>query len=462
MPDDPFDIAGALEINARLAAEAAPDLSALSDDELISRAATESRAYRNLDVLGFEVGESGARKKDSPHNVRRGLELLGTDLRYNEFARVVEVGGVRASDKLIDGMRFKLEELFRFLPPKGDMYDLTTNVLAHERTYHPVRDYLAARQAEWDGVERLGRPGGAPSWLTTYAGAADSAYARAVARIVLVAACRRVRDPGCKFDEMLVIEGAQGTGKSTALRVLAVKRGWFVDDMPLGEDAKVVIEQTRGKWIVEVPELVGMSKHDRNLLKSCLSRDCDVARAAYAREVEEHPRQFVMIATTNDREYLGDQTGERRWWPVWTVKFDLAALERDRDQLWAEAAVAEAAGESIRLDASLWAAAAAEQDARRSVDPYEITMANLGDPRVEGRILIADVWGLAGCGEDPSPVQQRRVAAVLQSLGWEKARARLAGRRVQCYQRGTEDRWWSAAEVRGVGNTSPDLRVVTS
>lgn len=460
MNADDFDIAGALEINARLAAEAAPDLSGLTDAELLDRAAATERAYRNLDALGFEVTERGVRKKDSPGNVRRGLELLGTDLRYNEFARVVEVGGERASDKLIDGVRFKLEELFRFLPPKGDMYDLTTNVLAHRRTYHPVRDYLAARQAEWDGTERIGRASGAASWLTTYGGAEDSAYIRAVGRIVLVAACRRARDPGCKFDEMLVIESPQGTGKSTALRVLAVRRAWFTDDLPLGEDSKVLIEQTRGKWIVEVPELVGMSKHDRNRLKSCLSRDRDVARGAYAREVEEHPRQFVMFATTNDAEYLGDMTGERRWWPARVVRFDLAALERDRDQLWAEAAGAEAAGESIRLDESLWAAARAEQDKRRAADPYEITMANLGDDRVQGYVLVADVWALAGCGEDPSPVQQRRMAGVLQALGWEKSRARLGGRRVQCYRRGTEDRWWTAAEIRGVGNTAPDLRVV--
>lgn len=433
-------------------------------DEMVgasaSAAAASADPYVAIDAQGFEVNEKGKRPP-SDHNVERALELVETDLRFNEFARIAEVDGCRAQDHVIDRLRFKITKLFRLhaKPPKGDFYDHLLNVLARNNTYHPVRDYLAGVEPTWDGVPRLGS-GYTPSWLTTYAGVADTPYARAIGRIVLVAAVKRVREPGVKFDEMLVLEGPTGWGKGRACKILAVNRDWYTDDLPIGEDSKVVIEQTRGKWIIEVPELVGMSKHDDRKLKSQLSRDRDVARAAYAREAEEHPRQSIMIATTNEYEYLNDRTGNRRWWPVRLGRpFDLAGLERDRDQLWAEAAAAETAGESIRLAEELWPAAAAEQERRRAVDPYEFKLAPLGDPRVQGLISVAEVWALAGVGEDPTPVQKQRISAAAQALGWERSRA-SGGR---CYRRGTSERWWNAAEVRTAasGNTQPDLRVVS-
>jgi len=205
-----------------------------------------------------------------------------------------------------------------------------------------VTDYLDS--LVWDGTPRLDR------WLVDFAGADDTSYVRAASRAMLVAAVRRARHPGCRFEQMPVLEGPQGSGKSRALRLLAIEDAWFADALPrLDADARQVIEATHGKWIVEASELGGMTASDAAALKSFLSRSHDEARMAYDRDRTRMPRQFVVVGTTSSADYLRDTTGNRRFWPVSVRRFDLGRLVEIRDQLWAEAAVAEAAGESINL-----------------------------------------------------------------------------------------------------------------
>lgn len=214
-----------------------------------------------------------------------------------------------------------------------------------------VRDYLDG--LVWDQEPRIER------WLIDYAGAPNTPHVRAVSLAVLVAAVRRVRQPGCKLDEMLVLEAPQGSGKSSALRILAVEDDWFGDDLPL--DDRALIEATAGKWIVEAAELRRLGEGDVAALKACLSRPVDEARMAYQHERARVPRRFVIVGTTSETDYLRDTTNNRRFWPVRVQRFDLETLRRDRDQLWAEAAVAEAAGESICVADQLWAKAVADQ-----------------------------------------------------------------------------------------------------
>jgi predicted P-loop ATPase len=203
-----------------------------------------------------------------------------------------------------------------------------------------VTNYLDA--LVWDGVPRIDR------WLVDLAGADDTPYVRAASRAMLVAAVRRVRQPGCRFDVMPILEGPQGCCKSAALRILAGDV-WFTDDFPLS-DTRRLIEATAGKWIVEAAELRCMGAGDVAALKACLSRPHDEARMAYQREVTRAPRSFVIVGTTSATEpYLRDPSGNRRFWPVRVQRFDLARLAEVRDQLWAEAGIAEAAGESIHL-----------------------------------------------------------------------------------------------------------------
>ena len=239
-----------------------------------------------------------------------------------------------------------------------------------------VTEYLDA--LVWDGTPRIDR------WLVDCASAEDSSYVRSASRTLLVAAVRRARKPGCRFDQMPVLDGPQGCGKSAALRVLAVEDAWFCDDLPrLDGDTRAIIEATAGKWIVEAGEIQHMLQGDNAeeeedaeaegdedddadedgdegeddglppaaALKTFLSRQADEARMPYQRERTRVPRQFVVVGTTAATPFLSDMSGQRRILPIHVGRFDLVRLAEVRDQLWAEAAAAEASGESIYLDA---------------------------------------------------------------------------------------------------------------
>src|SRR5262249_40564267 len=150
-----------------------------------------------------------------------------------------------------------------------------------------------------------------------------------------------------------------------ALQVLAVEPEGFSDNLPLGLKPKETIEALSGHWIMEASELQGMYHSDIEKGKAFASRGTDRARMAYDRAGTAPRRQCVICGTTNSERYLRDRTGNRRFWPVRVGRFDLEALKRDLNQLWAEAAAREAApGASIRLPEALWAEAAKEQQAR--------------------------------------------------------------------------------------------------
>jgi len=365
-------------------------------------------------------------------NIRLAVRKLGIELRHDTFADRALIEGLdgfgpHLDDAALTRLWLTIDERYRFRP-HIEFFSKVIMDAVRNAAFHPVLDYLDA--LEWDGTPRLER------WLSTYGGADDNEYTRAVGTLVTVAAVRRVRQPGVKFDEMLTLESAQGTNKSSALRVMAVRDEWFVDDLPLNAEGKVVIERLAGRWIAEAGELKGMRKGDVEHLKAFLSRQEDTARMSYARLPVIVPRQCVIIGTTNSDRYLRDLTGNRRFWPVRVETFDLDALRRDRDQLWAEAAKREAEGASIRLDPSLYAAAGAEQEARRVDDPFvESLSALLGDRA--GKLRAADVWKLLGipAGQQTQD-QNARVGDAMRELGWNRTKRRFGGSPEHAYVRG--------------------------
>lgn len=397
----------------------------------------------------FATSEDGKVYRDHQGNIRLALRKLGVELRHDTFAdrsviEGLEGHGPHLDDAALTRLWLEIDERFRFRP----QIEFFTRVLmdtARGEPFHRVCDYLDG--LEWDGVPRL------DGWLSAYGGAEDNEYTRAVAALPLIAAVRRVGQPGCKFDEMLILESEQGTNKSSALRVLAVRDEQFGDDLPLNADGKKVIEQTAGKWIIEAGELKGMRKGEVEHLKSFLSRQDDTARLSYARLPVIVPRQFVVIGTTNSERYLRDLTGNRRFWPVRVGRFDLEALRRDRDQIWAEAAAREAEGASIRLDPSLYAAAGVEQEARRVEDPFVALLAAALEERT-GKVRAADVWKLLGIPAGQQTQEQNaRLGDAMRELGWERTRRRFGGRGLEYgYARGNRAETERRIEVcLGVG-----------
>ena len=373
---------------------------------------------------GFITNHDGKILTNSPKNIRLALEKLGVELSFDSFASKPLVKYSEKRTFLGDAKRNRLwldiEEQFGFLPAQA-LFDVVLQDTAHRNPFHPVRNYLSS--LKWDGVPRV------DSWLITYGGAADNEYVRAVSSLVLIAAVRRVTQPGCKFDELLVLESGQGLLKSSALRALCPKAAWFSDDLPLHVEAKQIIERTGGKWIIEASDLAGKNKASIEHLKASLSRQIDgPVRMAYAHLPDEIPRQFIIVGTTNSHKYLKDSTGNRRFWPVRVEKFDVEGIFRDRDQLWAEAVHREATGESIRLRAELYSLAELQQDRRRLEDAWEAPLSALFESGQAYRITTEELFATLQV-----PIERRderateRVTGIMESMGFEHKKARAFG-----------------------------------
>ena len=420
--------------------------------------ATERASVGASSFVLYTTGPStGSPIPNNQRNFDIAVARLGVSLRYDRFAdkKLIRMGPDEPEEVLqdhhVNRLRQKIDEEFAFKPSKDELYDLVDD-RARLASFHPVIDYLYGLP-EHDGAPRVGT-GETPGWLTTYLGAPDTDYVRAVSRLMLVAAVRRVRHPGCKFDEMVILEGEQGSGKSTALAVLCPRPEWFTDDISLNVDTKKLIEDTDGKWICEAGELKGKRQEDLTRLKSMLSRAVDSSRMSYGRETRVRPRHFILIGTTNEAQYLRDLTGDRRYWPIATGVIDLPGLIRDRDQLWAEALMLDQLhpeASYIRLDPSLYDDARAEQELRKVDDPHvEILDRYVGG--LTGTIRVTDLWKLLGHHEErlPSKGDQGHIADALRTLGWSRCKSRVAGgERGTWYEKGTVEERRVILQVTG-------------
>ncbi|WP_303678444.1 virulence-associated E family protein [Dehalococcoides mccartyi] len=235
-------------------------------------------------------------------------------------------------------------------------YELALTKVADDRAYHPIREYLNSLPT-WDRIHRM------DTLLIDYLGAEDTPYTRAVTRKTLVAAVARILNPGAKHDSILVLNGKQGVGKSTLFSRLG--RQWYSDSLSISDmKDKTAPEKLQGYWILELGELAGIKKMDVETVKSFITRTDDKYRPSYGRSVESHPRQCVIVGTTNsDGGFLRDITGNRRFWPVRVSgegKYRAWELT-DIDQIWAEALVKYTEGEELFLKGDIALAAFAEQ-----------------------------------------------------------------------------------------------------
>lgn len=232
---------------------------------------------------------------------------------------------------------------------------------------HPVREYLNG--LTWDGTPRV------DDLLIRYCGAEDNAYTRAVTRKWMVGAVKRIMQPGCKMDYMLMLIGEQGTGKSSIPRILA-KEDWFLDSLQKLESSKDTIERMQGKWIIEVAEFAAVKRSDMDAVKAFLTAQNDTIRFSYGHRATTLKRQCIFFATSNDKTSLNDPTGNRRFWPIFCPNTDRFKVNRELpnevDQLWAEAVVRWREGETLYLDD------ATEQEAREMQDRARMDSGELG------------------------------------------------------------------------------------
>lgn len=238
--------------------------------------------------------------------------------------------------------------------------DSALDIHAKLHAFNPVVDYLTG--IKWDRQPRL------DTLFIDYLGAEDTPYTRAVTRKAFTAAVARAMTPGCKYDNMLILCGPQGIGKSTILDKMS--HGWFNDSIRTFE-GKEASELLQGVWIIEVAELDAFRRTDVSCIKQFLSLTSDRYRQAYGRNVTEFKRRCVFFGTCNNIDFLQDTTGNRRFWPVDTraqmptkdVFNDLTSDEID--QVWAEAYFRFITGEQIFLSGDMVEAAMVKQEAHR-------------------------------------------------------------------------------------------------
>ena len=255
--------------------------------------------------------------------------------------------------------------------------------------------------------------------MPVYYGVRDDEYTRAVGKNLLVGAVARIYDPGAKLDTMVVLEGDQGSRKSSSLQTL-FGADW-VAEMKATPDSRDFEASLLGLWCIEFADLEGMGRADRNRIKMQISTRSDWVRLAYRRDPARYPRQSIFVSTANDNDYLKDPTGARRFWPVRCGKIDLEALARDRDLLWAEAVHRYRAGETW------WEVpeqAKDEQEARYQADSWEeiIIPWLAGRPEVTTTEVLRDCLGMEN--RDHSQSAQIRVGNTLKRCGWGRIKVR--------------------------------------
>lgn len=318
------------------------------------------------------------------------------------------------NDSDINQIRRYLEKCYGI---KGkDTVLAAIDISTSENGYNPLKEHLDGLP-EWDGVERL------DGLLIKLFGAADTPYVRAVTRKTFCAAIKRVYYPGVKFDYVLTIIGTGGNGKSSFLSKMGGQ--WFTDNVKLTTDDRNNLEVMRGKWILEIAEMRGFNKTESEFSKQFISRTEDIYRRVFKTRDAVHPRQSIFIGTHNKSDFLHDETGNRRYWPVQTTTGKEGAAEVWKyltpemvEQIWAEAKFRVIQGEELFLSAELERQAEDVQSEHRESDAWEEDIFRFITDKTE--VTTKEIWELAILGDKPiSKIEQNRIAKIMRIAGWE-------------------------------------------
>lgn len=267
----------------------------------------------------------------------------------------------------------------------------------------------------WDKTPRIS------SFFSDCLGAKDSAYTKAASTNFWIGMVARIYRPGCQLDNMVILEGNQGIGKTKALRLIC--GDWYASATESIQN-KDFFMALNGKLILEIAELDAFGKAEITRIKQVISTPVDRYRASYARSTEDTPRMSIFVGTTNEDCYLRDNTGARRFWPIRCGKLDLERVERDREQLFAEAVERFKAGET-------WyemphTETQSEQEDRRQADEWENSISDFLFGKES--TSITEVGVALGLGtEDLSMPEQRRISSCMRKLGWDRSSVRAMG-----------------------------------
>lgn len=271
--------------------------------------------------------------------ILRKYPLFAGRFRFDQFKNTMEIKDETSGEwrNIIDADAIAIQTKISINFPhfgkvgKEMVYDAMIHV-SRENAFDSAIDYVT--KIKWDGVERL------DSWLTSVYNVPDDLYHKAVGANWMKGLVKRIVHAGCKFDYVLVLEGEQGTKKSTSLNVLGqmnAKDNLHVETT-MSTDSKDFFMQFQGKAIIEFSEGETLSRTEVKRMKAIITTQSDKYRPAYGRTSEDFPRRCVFAMTTNQSEYLKDETGNRRWLPVACEgSANIEWLQENKDQLFAEA-----------------------------------------------------------------------------------------------------------------------------
>lgn len=356
---------------------------------------------------------------------------------YNEWSRETvwlepcSWHGFDKSDCVPNGVAVTDDDLLSIKTVFNDMeFDPLVNqiyqaarTVGFERSFHPVKQWFSGLP-KWDGQERL------HELFPKHCNAEDTAFNREVGELLLCAIVKRIYEPGCKYDHMVVLVGPEAQGKSTAIKALSVFNSWFTDS--LGDINKTgdAIQQIKGKLVVEDSELNALLSRSTTAasVKAFISREVDRARLAYAKLTEDVPRQCVFMGTTNESQFLNSVTGNRRIWPIEVYDIDVPTLTVEMPQLYAEALlVYKKRYVGLKNGLVLQSPAAIEQAKKAQashieVDELERVVHEWLKSGVQDGFQLSDVWD--GLGRDIihlSIREQKRLERALLKLQYKRS-----------------------------------------
>lgn len=322
-----------------------------------------------------------------------------------------------------------------FNTTKNMIHDAALAV-AQANKYHPIMNYLES--LKWDGKHRV------CTWFHDYLETANTKYERAVGELMLVAAIKRIYQSGCKYKTIIVLEGDQGAGKSPVCEIMGGE--WYAD-MTLNVHSPDTVDAMKTKWIIEVSEMECTKRAETQALKAFLSRQVDTCRLAYARAAKDFPRHNIFIGTFNPDNaggYLKDMSGNTRYLPILIprrVVINLKKLQKDRDQLWAEALVIYKSNPKVPLylyKPELAKLAVEETEKRRLSDAWLDKIRDWLDnpegnnkPKEFARADEIYVHAIGGDIKNLSNFEFHRIANVMQDLGWGNSKGGLIGKKRQ-------------------------------
>lgn len=400
-----------------------------------------SVAEGDRELPPFKRDRSGdilARKE----NLVRALvrpDLSGSQLRYDTFRG--EMMTARADteewrpfkDTDYTELCLKLERLGFKNIGKELIRDCVAYVADNQR-FDSGRHWLES--LSWDGVARV------QGFLARYFGGADTAYTRAVGAYLWTALAGRVMEPAVKCDMVPVLVGAQGMRKSSAVAAI-VPADEFFTTIDLGRKDDELARLMRGKLVVELDELKGLSTREAEHIKAFITRRHEEWTPKYLEMNTRYPRRCVFVGTSNKDDFLADETGNRRWLPLRCGMCDPDGIAKDREQLWAEARELFLASGVLHAEAECLAAKEHEQfmdydewlpvvmDWLRSPSPFG-GETPASRPYLTAREVLKDALGISDTQQTPQ--HQRRIKKILLQLEYTYSNKRVGGARMRVYE----------------------------